>query len=274
MYIYEVIKQSDFESFCSEYENRGFSWMVKETAQMVNRASYLKVDVTGIYSVYKPNYAVPVMWLLSKDKKYLEVYFRKVIQVSENEKKKKVKRLSEEQIDDIERKYFKALIKNDTAVSLRYGMELFERDYGRFIRASITFALMTGWEKVMYVTSMNRLMYNNFDKDTKREIAVVTIKFIAAYVNRLDNYEKEYIVYNEEVGKNTALEKVKKEMENIKESGNKSDTDYALLIYLDGIKLYDETGGEGTEIFYGVSKKIENIQCDDVVKEYAAEICC
>ena len=116
MYIYEVIKQSDFESFCSEYENRGFSWMVKETAQMVNRASYLKVDVTGIYSVYKPNYAVPVMWLLSKDKKYLEVYFRKVIQVSENEKKKKVKRLSEEQIDDIERKYFKALIKNDTAV--------------------------------------------------------------------------------------------------------------------------------------------------------------
>lgn len=269
MTLYEIKKTDNILLFNEMLVKNGLEWLINEGSSMINKTSYVVANKEGNYFIKNPNFSIPALFMMKFDEKYKSYYFDSVLDVKENEKVKNVSRVSKEQKENVEDKYFKLLMKNDTHFALEYGYELFERDRNRFFQISVCFALMSGWEKVLYVLAMKKMLEMNFAKETQKNILVITIKFLASYVNRLDRYEEIYKNKNE-IG-NVVIEDIEREISNYEKSENLSYENSLELIYLKGIRLYmGNNTGKNEAVFYNLGKSLKNYKKYDFEIEKAA----
>ncbi|MBU3842759.1 MAG: hypothetical protein IAA47_07245 [Candidatus Fusobacterium pullicola] len=154
----DIIREKDEKNLRSYLKESGKIEVLSESAQFLDKRSYLTIDTKGDIKRKKGNFALPVFSFLKTEDDYVEVLLNSC-DIKERQNLDKIERYSNLDIEKVKLNYIKTLFNGNLEFSKRYGKELFLRDRETFFKISSNFALIGDDNiKPLMVLSLKELM--------------------------------------------------------------------------------------------------------------------
>jgi hypothetical protein len=126
--MYEIIKKNDFDSFYKEFQEKKFMDFLFELRNYLNYRSYYNITQDGTIKKKGLNLSLIKLIFGERTKEEVKEFFEEGIYFKENQKLKKIDRMSNAKVDDLKKNLFKIYFNRDLAVALRYTKEYYYRD--------------------------------------------------------------------------------------------------------------------------------------------------
>lgn len=132
---------------------------IKENSEILDKRSYLTVTKDCEIKRKEMNFIIPVAVFCNSDELFNEILEKESNKV-EREKKKKIDRFSNLEIEKVKENFIKLVIKGELEFSKKYGKELALRDKELFIKTLFDLSLMDNLEynKPLMALAMERIL--------------------------------------------------------------------------------------------------------------------
>lgn len=181
----DIIREKDEKNLRSYLKESGKIEVLSESAQFLDKRSYLTIDTKGDIKRKKGNFALPVFSFLKTEKDYIEVLLSSC-DIKERQNLDKIERYSNLDIEKVKLNYIKTLFNGNLEFSKRYGKELFLRDRETFFKISSNFALIGDDNiKPLMVLSLKELM-----KEYNENIFYIFISYMTKSRDNTAFYER------------------------------------------------------------------------------------
>lgn len=183
--MYEIIKKRDFESFYREFQNKDLIKFLGELRNYLNYRSYYKINSDGTIKEKNINLYL-IKLVLSKDnmsKENLKEFFENGILFGENQKLKKINRLSNLSVEELDKNLYKLYHNRDLPCSLRYTKEYFLKDKEGLKKKLVKYILMDRVQskKALVLIAMFELMDHIKDDEDLDTVLHLFLNYIVKY---------------------------------------------------------------------------------------------
>lgn len=183
---------------------------LKEHSEYLGRRNYYSIDENGKIIKKDINFALILSAYSDNWEDTKEKINRDFIWKDEKKKIRMPERMTEISVEQLKKKFIKTVLNGDEVFSLKYGYELFLRDFTEFKRVTLFFSLINQKCLFMplYAASFFKMVKNG-EKDD--------FKILFLFIDLLTLFPKDFSGYEESLSSNEYIEF--KNCEGIKKNG-------------------------------------------------------
>jgi len=183
--MYEIIKNNDFESFYKTFQEKPLIKFLGEIKNYLNYRTYYKINSDGTVKEKDFNLSLIKLILLKdfRNKENIKEFFENGILFSENQKLKKINRLSNLNIEDLDKNLYKIYHNRDLPYALKYTKEYFLKDKEKLKKKLVQYILLDRVEskKALVLIAMFELMNHIKDDEDLDTVLHIFLNYIVTY---------------------------------------------------------------------------------------------
>lgn len=185
--MYEIIKDNNFEEFYKVFKSQKLIKTLGELRDFLNYRTYYKVEGDGTIKKKDINMALVNLILVDSEEgrseDALRAFFQEGIFFKENQKLKKINRLSSYSLEVLDKNLYKIYYNRDLASALRYSKEYFLKDKERFKKKLLRYVLLDRVEskKTLLLLAMLKLINQVEDDNDLDTVLHIFINYIVRY---------------------------------------------------------------------------------------------
>lgn len=128
----ELLREKNYSEFFELTKDLGFTEILGKTYEFNSYRTYFKIDKMG--KILKKDSNLALIKLTFLGKKYLQEYFEKGLYITERRKIDKIDRMSQFDVELLEKNLYKVFYNRDLSIAYRYCKEFILKDKEFFIK--------------------------------------------------------------------------------------------------------------------------------------------
>lgn len=182
----EILREKNIAKFMETYKNKELPEILRDTVEFNNYRSYFSIDSVGNIKTKEPSWALIKLTLLGND--CLEDYFKDGLFITEKRKIHKIDRLSNYDINHLEKNLYKIYYNRDLNISYRYTKEFILKDKELFIKKISNYVLLNNIDSKKSIITYAFIEALKFvDKQNIDYIILSYLPYIITYPSYIEN---------------------------------------------------------------------------------------
>ena len=191
----EAIRGKNYDFFHKIYKQNGIIGLTNSFSEYINRRAYFTIDKEGEIKRKGLNLSLPLISTLKENpenyERIIKIIVDRLCEPSERIKLKKIDRLSNTSVENLEKNYYKLLANSNEIFSAKYSKELLLREKKNFINLLFFFVLMEdiSSRKSLMAYSLEKFLDEEFEKNDLDDVIQVAINYISLQRSNFSFYE-------------------------------------------------------------------------------------